>query len=561
MTATAAERVRERVQGAMPASQGQCSPDPFAAELEVALADVKRALGTQNQAEREPLFFPAAELFKREYPPTSWIVTGLATRGGLVMIGGEPKTLKTWLACAIAVAVSTGTKACGEFPAAAGVVAYFYAEDLDRQVRNRLRAELAGADLDESALANLYLRPRGKFIDVKKEEDLAWIVASCRRLGKLDLLVLDPLRDISSAAEDKSDEMSAVLRKLRLLGELLGGCTIAVVHHSAKVSENTSKRRPGQRLRGSSAIHGSVDSGIYLSDLDGDGSNSFRNVVDSEIKGARSAGRFELSLAIEDDDNGEAIKATWSVSRDSARRSAKAAKATADDDAVFRFVRELAIKGEHLSARGLRGHDGRPIPEKRFNAALDRLLDEGRLVRGQDLKIRLPEPRASDRERDSDEAGASGASVVQRDFAPQSTEGDASGADVVQPDSAPRPAQHGAMVQPPYRGAPEPAPEVPAKDGWLWGNARAPVSPSDGASVPLMVTSQMKARLAELGYTPEAIAEMMPAQAWERIDVGATSPAAELGIDAPDAGESTTSSPAVDPADPATGAVPEPYAW
>src|SRR5262249_54551530 len=160
-------------------------------------------------------------LFKRDYPPTSWLVTGLATRGGLVMIGGEPKTLKTWLACAIAVAVSSGTKVCGEFQAAAGLVAYFYAEDLDRQGRNRLRAQLAGADLDESALGNLYLRPRGKFIDVTKEEDLAWVIASCRRLGKLDLLVLDPLRDISSAAEDKSDEMSAVLRKLRILGELL----------------------------------------------------------------------------------------------------------------------------------------------------------------------------------------------------------------------------------------------------------------------------------------------------------------------------------------------------
>ncbi|HEX7941567.1 MAG TPA: hypothetical protein VF488_07160, partial [Gemmatimonadaceae bacterium] len=101
--------------------------------------------------------------------------------------------------------------------------------------------------------------------------------------------------------------MSAVLRKLRLLGELLG-CTVVVVHHTAKISETSAKRRPGQQLRGSSAIHGAVDSGIYLSDLNGDGSKTFRNVVDSEIKGARSAGRFELSLAIEDDANGEAVR-------------------------------------------------------------------------------------------------------------------------------------------------------------------------------------------------------------------------------------------------------------
>jgi len=405
---TAAQQASERARSRGVESQPPQS-EQFAAELAAALADVKRALGAQNQAEREPLFYPATELFRREYPPTSWLVTGLATRGGLVMIGGEPKTLKTWLACAIAVAVSSGTNVCSEFKAAAGVVAYFYAEDLDRQVRNRLRAELAGADRNESALANLYLRPRGKFIDVTKDEDLAWIIASCRRLGKLDLLVLDPLRDISSAAEDKSDEMSAVLRKLRLLGELLGGCTIVVVHHTAKISETIAKRRPGQRLRGSSAIHGSVDSGIYLSDLDGDGSNTFRNVVDSEIKGARSAGRFELSLAIEDDANGEAVRATWTVSRAASdskpkgtkKAAAEAAKAkldAADDDKVFAFVRDLAMRGVHLTRRKLRTHDAAPLSERRTEAAINRLIEVERLrlAGAKGDEVHLPESSQED---------------------------------------------------------------------------------------------------------------------------------------------------------------------
>jgi hypothetical protein len=384
---------------------GASEPSPWEREVAKALQDIQAAIANNGSAARAPMFIPAVELFTREYAPTSWLVNGLITRGGIVTIGAEPKASKTWLGTEIALAISSGTKVCGEFFAERGSVAYFYAEDLDRQVRNRLRALAAGRGIDPVlAVGNLFLQPRGKFIDVTKDPDLAWLVASCRRLGKLDLLVLDPLRDISSAAEDKSDEMGPLMRRLRLVGELLG-CTVAIVHHAGKASESTAKRRPGQRLRGSGAIHGSTDSGIYLGELAGDGSSIFRNVVDSEIKGARSAGRFTLELKIDDDDQGEAVCAAWSVTREAGevKPSAKAAASAAkterdemDDDRVFAFVREQAMRGEHLTRRGLRDHDGRPIAVNRMTAALDRLIEVGRL-RLVGNEVHLPEARRADK--------------------------------------------------------------------------------------------------------------------------------------------------------------------
>lgn len=349
------------------------------AELAIALADVRGALGVSGTVVRPPLFesCDVVELLQQAFAPTPWLVEGLITRGGITTIGGEPKTSKTWLGTEIAIAVATGTPACGEFFAKSGTVAYFYAEDLGVQVRNRIRALLAGAGR-QIGIGRLHARPRGMFLDVTRDEDLAWIVASCRRLGEIDLLLLDPLRDISSAAEDKSDDMSKVMRSLRLLGELLS-CTVAIIHHCAKASADTKGRRPGQRLRGSGAIHGSTDSGIYLGDLTGDGSNVFRNVVDSEVKGARSAGRFTLELAIEDDDGGEAVKAVWTVSKD-AVKAKKAQQQGDDNDLVFGFVRELAKRGEHLSRRKLRDHDEAPIAERRVREALDRLIEAGRLI-------------------------------------------------------------------------------------------------------------------------------------------------------------------------------------
>lgn len=358
-------------------------------ELAVALADVRSALGGSATEVRLPVFdgCDAVDLLRREFAPTPWLVEGLMTRGGITTIGGEPKTAKTWLGTEIAIAVATGTRVCGEFFAQSGKVAYFYAEDAEVQVRNRVRALLAGAGRAIAA-GCLHARPRGLFLDVTRDEDLAWIVASCRRLGSIDLLLLDPLRDVSSAAEDKSDEMSPVMRRLRLVGELLS-CTVAIVHHAGKTSADTKGRRPGQRLRGSGAIHGSTDSGIYLGELAGDGSNVFRNLLDSEVKGARSAGRFTLELAVEDDESGEAVKAMWTVTR-GAVKAQKQKLQEADDEATYAFVRTLAMRAEHFSRRKLRDHDEAPIPDHRVRSALDRLIETGRLVLDGPT-VRIPE--------------------------------------------------------------------------------------------------------------------------------------------------------------------------
>jgi hypothetical protein len=297
------EEVKERV-AAAPA-------DPFIIAYEHALAEIKTTLGTTKVSKPTPLFrVDATELLGKTFAEPQWLVTKLITRGGVAIIGGPPKIArKTWLATEIAVAVATGSKVCGEFYAAAGRVAYFYAEDTERQVHNRLRALLEGAGR-RLAPGHLHPQPAGEFLDVRCDDDLARIVASARMLGQLDLLVLDPLRDLHSGEEDKSDSMREVMRRLRLLAHLLG-CTVLVVHHSAKPNDATAKRSGGQQLRGSGAIHASVSAGIYMLECGGDGASTFANTIESEVKGARAAGRFTLTLEIEDDDEGEAVRAVW----------------------------------------------------------------------------------------------------------------------------------------------------------------------------------------------------------------------------------------------------------
>lgn len=370
------------------------APDPWQASLALARADVDRALGERRANERQPMFVPLAELFTREYPQTPWLVTGLITRGGVAVAGAQSKLgKKTWIVCEIALSVATGNKVFGEFFAERGVVGQFCAEDLAVQLRNRYRALAAGRGIAPTTITNLHVRPRGEFIDVLRNDDLAWVIASCRAIGRVDLVILDPLRDIHSGIEDSSDSMRDVMRRLRLIAELLG-CTVLVTHHVPKTTQDNAKRAAGENLRGSGAIRGSLDAGIYVSPTGGDGVARFELSVTSEVKGARSAGCFDLALAIEDDAGGEAVRATWTFSREDKATTRKATAADADDELVFQFVRQLAMRGEKLSRRALRDHDERPLSEKRFSATLDRVIDGGRLVLSAG-KVVLPEPTSS----------------------------------------------------------------------------------------------------------------------------------------------------------------------
>lgn len=300
------------------ASMGEAPAEPeagsYAAHLKKAIDDVAQASGGSegNDINRErPFFMPASRLFTDAYPPTPWLARGLIVKGGIAVIATEPKSAKTWLATEVAVAVASGTPVCGEYETEATTTAYFYTEDLQQSIRNRVRSFAAGRGMTPEALSrNLYCQPRGRSIDLLKLEDVARIIASCRMIGRVGFLVLDPLRNISSGKENEADSMAIVFRNLRLIASILD-CTVLIVHHASKAGENTRGRRPGQRMRGSGAIHGFIDSGIYLEDLKGDGVSTFTNVVRSEVKAAKSAGSFELTLRITDDAGGEAIRAEW----------------------------------------------------------------------------------------------------------------------------------------------------------------------------------------------------------------------------------------------------------
>jgi hypothetical protein len=328
-----AERIRERprIESTQPPTQ-----DSYDASLMRAATDLKawrEGSGGGDGDGRRIRFEPASNLLSRDLPETPWLIRGLLIEKAVEAVAAEPKSTKSWMGLEMGVAVSTGTLAFGEFQVRhRGTVAVFLAEDDERSVRNRLRALAAGRDIDpKNALSNVHVRCRGR-MDLRDDADLCTLIAECRGLPQpLRLLVLDPLRDPHGADEDRSGEMSEVMGRLRALRDLLG-CSVLFVHHSAKASKESSGRREGQRMRGSSVIHGAVDGGIYVTLMDAQ-PDSWTTKVFAELKSARGAGTFGLKLDVQDDQNDEAVRATWTFSREAPERGAKV-----EDELVAKVV-------------------------------------------------------------------------------------------------------------------------------------------------------------------------------------------------------------------------------
>lgn len=274
-----------------------------------------------NVAAERPFFESAGALFATHDTPPSYLIERLIMNGGTGAISGEPKSAKTWLAIECAIAVATGGKALGKYKAQPGIAAYFFTEDMRDAIKTRSRALLAGQGKTPDAIARTFFaQPRGHHIDITRPEDCARIIASVRLIerehGKVRLLVLDPLRNIHARDEDKSGDMMAVFECLKMIGKLLD-TTILLVHHAKKATQSSSSKRGGQKMRGSSAMHGFLDSGIYLDDVRvNDEGTMFTNAFESEVKAARSAGKFELALTVEDDAmTHTARKATWLIGK------------------------------------------------------------------------------------------------------------------------------------------------------------------------------------------------------------------------------------------------------
>ncbi len=209
-------------------------------------------------------FVRASQLAPEEKGGPVWLIEGLWVEGGVGLIGGAPKSCKSWLALEIAVSLSSGTPCLGRFRVERpGTVLLYAAEDAPAIVRSRLEGLVAHRGLALESLPIEVITAESIRLDVESDQRRLRRTVEAVRPA---LLVLDPFVRIQRIDENSAGEVAFVLAYLRSLQRGLNVAVI-VVHHARK---NGSASSPGQALRGSTDFHAWGDANLYMHRRDSD---------------------------------------------------------------------------------------------------------------------------------------------------------------------------------------------------------------------------------------------------------------------------------------------------
>jgi hypothetical protein len=188
-----------------------------------------------------------------------WLIEDLWSAAAVGLIGGAPKSGKTWLGLDLALSVASGTPCLGRYRVPQpGPALVYLAEDPVEMVRRRVQAMAAHRhltldDLDLHVITAQRLR-------LDDSEDRARLFETVRVLQPR-LLLLDPLVRMHRMNENDAVEMAELLGGLRELQKRFGAAVV-VVHHTRK--SGATPAQAGQGLRGSGDLWAWSDSNLYL---------------------------------------------------------------------------------------------------------------------------------------------------------------------------------------------------------------------------------------------------------------------------------------------------------
>lgn len=194
-----------------------------------------------------------------EETPRRWLIEALWGASAVGLVGGAPKSCKSWLGLDMAVSVASGTPCLERYTVhEPGPTLIYLAEDALRTVRERVRgiARQRGLDLPELDL-HVITAPSLR-LDRATDREQLFEAARCLRPR---LLLLDPLVRLHRADENNATEMAQLLSYLRYLQRQLD-LAVVLVHHTRK--HIPSGVQAGQGLRGSGDLHAFGDSNLYL---------------------------------------------------------------------------------------------------------------------------------------------------------------------------------------------------------------------------------------------------------------------------------------------------------
>jgi hypothetical protein len=284
----------------------------------------------------------------------SWLIERLWTHQAVGIIGGSPKSGKTWLALEMVVSVASGSSCFGTFPVLSpGPVLLYAAEDSAATLRSRIETLARLHKVNFEQLDVHIITVDSLRLDRPDHQDR---LESTLHANKPALLVLDPLVRVHAIDENVAGQVAALLGYLRSL-QRKTGTAIAVVHHVRKNASPTGAA--GNSLRGSGDLYAWLDSFLYLRMHQGQRSLS------AEHRSAPAFGPITLDL-VQSDPIGPHLKIA----------TANEAQPAPPRDALkTRILELLSVAPEPLTVDALRSR--LQVRNQRVVEALRGLVDQG----------------------------------------------------------------------------------------------------------------------------------------------------------------------------------------
>jgi len=183
--------------------------------------------GCENDRKVQPL--PVVRASELETPACqqSWLIERLWTHQAVGIIGGSPKSGKTWLALEMAVSVASGSPCFGTFPVfSPGPVLLYAAEDSAATLRSRVETLARLHKVNFDRLDVHIITVDSLRLDRRDHQDR---LESTLHAYKPALLLLDPLVRVHAIDENVAGQVAALLGYLRSL-QRKNGTAIAVIH-------------------------------------------------------------------------------------------------------------------------------------------------------------------------------------------------------------------------------------------------------------------------------------------------------------------------------------------
>jgi RecA-family ATPase len=246
------------------------------------------------------------ELRHKKFPPENHLVgSALLRSNSLMVIGGLPKTYKSFVMFSILMQMACGRPLLGAcrvdkhsklqpaFPVSKPCrVLYFEQEVGEMDMQERTLSMLSGFTPEEQELIGDNMGLHSTDHGMRLDDPEGWARMKAMIIDfKPDIVALDPLKEFHYTDENSAQLMSAVLRDIIMLKEELKFALI-ITHHTSKPSKEKANDDPNA-LRGSGYLFGAGDTFWMLNQV---GRKNGHIKVSTTLRRGKPLADFYLNL-------------------------------------------------------------------------------------------------------------------------------------------------------------------------------------------------------------------------------------------------------------------------